>query len=127
MAARSTIKLKLTGLESLNRDLTQAGLKLSDLNFQGVANQGMRLAAAYAPRRTGKLAASLRASAGKSGASIRAGGARAPYAGPINYGWRARRIAPAGFMERADAVLRRTVPSQLEAQARRIIAGRGLA
>lgn len=119
--------LRITGLEAVERDLAQIGVKLSDLDFTRIANEGMRLAASFAPKRSGKLAASIKASKSKSRATIRAGGTRVPYAAAINYGWRKRNIEPAGFMQRADEVLRQRVPAELEAQMRRIIAGQGLA
>jgi len=119
--------LKITGLEAVERDLANIGVKLSDLDFAGIASEGMRLAAGFAPKRSGKLAASIKASKAKSRATIRAGGTRIPYAAAINYGWRKRNIEPAEFMQRADEVLRRRVPAQLEAQLRRIIAGQGMA
>lgn len=118
--------LKITGLEEVERDLAKIGVKLSDLDFAGIASEGMRLAAMFAPKRSGKLAASIKGSKSKSRATIRAGGARVPYAAAINYGWRKRRIEPAGFMQRADEVLRRKVPAELEAQMKRIIAERGM-
>jgi hypothetical protein len=119
--------IKVTGLQEVERDLARIGVKLSDLDFRGIASEGMRLAASFAPKKSGKLAASIKGSKSKSRATIKAGGARVPYAAAINYGWRRRNIAPAGFMQRADEVLRRTVPAELEAQMKRIIAGQGMA
>jgi hypothetical protein len=119
--------LKITGLQEVERDLARIGVKLSDLDFAGIASEGMRLAASFAPKRSGKLAASIKGSKSKSRATIRAGGARVPYAAAINYGWRKRHIEPAGFMQRADEVLRRRVPAELEEQMKRIIAGQGMA
>jgi hypothetical protein len=118
--------VRVTGLRELDRDLRATGLKLSDLDFSAIAREGMRLAAHFAPKRSGKLAASLRASKAKSRATIRAGASRVRYAGAINYGWRRRNIEPARFMERADEVLRRRVPAELEITVRRIVAGKGL-
>lgn len=119
--------IRISGLEEVERDLARIGVKLADLDFTSIANEGMRLAASFAPKRSGKLAASIKASKAKSRATIRAGGARVPYAAAINYGWRKRNIEPAEFMQRADQVLRQRVPAELEAQMRRIIAGEGMA
>lgn len=126
VASGPTTYLRMTGLEELERDLKGIGVKLSDLDFAGIASEGMRLAASFAPKRSGKLAASIKGSKSKSRATIKAGGARVPYAAPINYGWRKRNIAPSQFMQRADEVLRRRVPAELEAQMRRIIAQQGM-
>jgi hypothetical protein len=54
---------------------------------------------------TGALAGSIRAGRGKTKAVVRAGGAKAPYAGVIHYGWPARNIAPHPFL--TDALSRR--------------------
>lgn len=99
---------------------------MSDIDFTVIANEGMRLAARFAPRRSGRLRASIKANKAKSKAVIRAGSARVPYAGAINYGWRARNIDPSNFMQRADEVLRRTVPKTLERQMKRMIRRQGL-
>jgi hypothetical protein len=49
------------------------------------------------PRRSGKLAKSVRAGASKFSAFVRVGSATVPYAGPIIYGWRAHNITPNPF------------------------------
>lgn len=120
------IIIKVEGLQALERNLAATGVKVSDLDFGGIAREGMRLAAIFAPKRSGALARSLRASKTKNRATIRAGSKAVPYAGPINYGWARRNIAASNFMQRADDVLRRTVPKELERQVQRIIAQRGL-
>lgn len=51
-----------------------------------------------APRRTGRLAGSIRGSGTKTTATIRAGGARLPYGGPIHWGWPARHIKGQPFL-----------------------------
>lgn len=119
------IRIRITGAKALERDLFRLGIRVSDLDFSAIASEGMRLAASFAPRKSGALVRSLKASKGKSRASIRAGGAKVPYAGAINYGWARRNIAPARFMQRADRVLRRTAPARLEAQLRHLIQQQG--
>lgn len=51
-----------------------------------------------APFRTGRLAASIRAAAVMTGGRVRVGSAAVPYAGPIHFGWPARRIVPQPFI-----------------------------
>ena len=51
-----------------------------------------------APRRTGRLAGSVRGSGTKTQAVVRAGGARLPYGGPIHWGWPARNIGAQPFL-----------------------------
>ena len=49
-------------------------------------------------------------------AVVTAGRASVPYAGPINYGWPARNIAPSHFMQRTDAVMAPRAIQLLEAE-----------
>lgn len=56
------------------------------------------VAAARAPRRSGKLAASVRGNRAVSRARVSAGGARLPYAGPVHWGWQARGIESQPFI-----------------------------
>lgn len=118
--------LRITGDAEVNARLARLGVRVRDLDFTQIANEGMRLAARFAPRRSGRLKASIKANKAKSRAVIRAGNARVKYAGAINYGWRARNIRAANFMERADARLRVTVPRTLDRQIKRIIRRQGL-
>lgn len=61
---------------------------------QAVLPEAQRLA----PFRSGALQASLRATATRTGGRIRAGSSAVPYAGPIHFGWPARRITPQPFV-----------------------------
>lgn len=118
--------MRITGAAEVEAKLARLGLNLQDIDFTAIANEGMRLAASFAPKKSGKLAGSIKANKAKNKAVIRAGTSRVPYAGAINYGWRKRNIEPALFMQQADLVLRRTVPDDLQRQLRRIIARQGL-
>jgi hypothetical protein len=124
--AETFIRLSRIGVDEIERDLRYVGLKLSDLDFAGIANEGMRLAASFAPVRSGALRRSIKASKGKSRATIRAGSKAVPYAGPINYGWYKRGIRASRFMQRADKEMRRTVPIELKRQIEHLIATRGM-
>jgi hypothetical protein len=53
------------------------------------------------PKRSGDLAASIRAGGGVTAGVVRAGKKAVPYAGPIHFGWAARNIAPQPFLYRA--------------------------
>jgi hypothetical protein len=116
------------GLRELVRDLEGVGVEVADLKeaFGGIAKRAADLAASFAPRRTGRLRASIRGDRAKNKATVRAGGAKAPYSGAINYGWRRRGIAPSGFMQRADAQIRPTVTDDIEAALVHLIQQRGL-
>jgi HK97 gp10 family phage protein len=54
-----------------------------------------------APVRSGRMAASIRAAAVRSGGRVRVGNSSVPYAGPIHFGWPARRIKPQPFVYEA--------------------------
>jgi len=120
--------VQVEGLTRVVRDLQRLGLDVSDLKeaFGGIAKLGADLAAGFAPRRTGALAANIRGSRAKSRASVLAGGARVPYAGPINYGWQARGIPAVGFMQRADEALSPKAPDLLIKAINDAIVTRGL-
>lgn len=120
--------LRVTGIKELVRDLQALGVSVDDLKaaFSAIAAKGARYASAFAPHRTGRLAASIRGNKAKSKAVVIAGGARVPYAGAINYGWAARNIEASHFMQRADAVVAPEAVKQLEQEIAAQIARRGL-
>lgn len=83
----------------------------------------------HVPYRSGALYGSIRPSGTLSAASVRAGSASVPYAGPIHYGWPARNIEPNMFIAQAvgdklgdvrDAIetLYRAVASELKTTTR---------
>jgi hypothetical protein len=101
------IGVRVEGLTQTVKALQKAGAEVTDLKgvFGGIAALGARLAKGFAPKRTGNLAGTIRGNRAKSKAVIIAGRARFPYAGPINYGWRARGIKPALYMQAVDPVI----------------------
>lgn len=58
-------------------------------------------AAARAPKRSGKLARSIRPGATQSAGTVRAGSKAIPYAAPIHFGWPSHNIAPQPFLYQA--------------------------
>src|SRR5690242_18013332 len=98
------------------RELQALGLDIDDLKdtMQDISQEGARRAAAHAPKRSGRLAASIRGNRAKSKAVVRAGKAAIPYAGPINYGWPRRHVAPSHFLQRADQEMRPVAIQMLE-------------
>jgi len=97
-------------VENLNktvRALQSFGVEVLDLKevFSGIADEGARLASSFAPKRSGRLAQTIRGNKAKNKAVVAAGKARVKYAGAINYGWPARNIKPRLFMQQADAKL----------------------
>ena len=115
--------VRVEGLNRAVRSLQSAGAEVSDLKgvFAEIAAEGATLAARYAPKRTGRLAGTVRGNKAKNKAVVLAGRARVPYAGAINYGWPKRNIKPANFLARADAELQERVPQMLEDGVQRII------
>lgn len=106
--------VRVEGLNKVVRDLQALGLEAEDLKqaFGGIAAEGAELASSFAPKRSGRLAASVRGNKAKNKAVIMAGRASVKYAGPINYGWPARGIAASSFLQKADVALQ---PKALQA------------
>lgn len=120
--------VKVVGLREVIRDLHRIGVEADDLKtaFSRIAATGARLASAFAPKRTGRLAASVKGNKAKSKAVIRSGSARVPYAGAINYGWPRRGIEPAHFMQKADRAIEPEAIRMLEDNLNQLIRERGL-
>lgn len=105
MAGFSTT-VRVQGLTRTVRALERAGVEVTDLK----AAMG-RIAAAvvpdyrrYTPVASGRLAADYRTGNTKGRAVLYVGSAAVPYAGPINYGWPARNIAPRNYVSSGDQV-----------------------
>ncbi|GAB3663477.1 hypothetical protein GCM10027596_26690 [Nocardioides korecus] len=129
MAAGTRVGFKVTGLTQLVRDLKALGLDVDDLKdaFSAIADEGAKAVSRHVPRRSGRLAASVRGNRAQSKAVVAAGRAAVPYAGPINYGWPSRGIAAAGFMQKADDEMRPKAVELLEQNINAQIQKRGLA
>lgn len=111
--------LRVEGGRQLRAALRQAAGDLGELKDvnREAAGVAARAGQAIAPRRTGMLAGSVRAGATQSAAIVRAGNARVPYAGVIEYGWAARHIAPHPFLREGAT---RTEPHWIELYRARI-------
>lgn len=93
-------QVRVEGLAPLRRQLRQLAGDVEDLKDANAAAAAVvaAAAAARAPHRTGQLAASVRGNRAVGRATVAAGGARLPYAGPIHYGWPAHGIEPHPFI-----------------------------
>lgn len=95
--------IEVKGAGRLARALKKAGDDLSDL--KATNKQAAQIVAQAArgtvPRRTGRLAGSIRAGATQKAGVMRAGSKRLPYAGVINYGWPKHHIKPTYFANQA--------------------------
>lgn len=108
---------KVEGLTETLRGLQRIGVEAGDLKdaMAEIAAEGARLASSFAPKRSGRLASSVRGNRAKAKAVVTAGRARTvPYARVINYGWPKRGIRAARFMQRADEQLQPRAVEMLE-------------
>ncbi len=106
--ANGPVRLSVTGLSKTVRSLEKAGADAQDMK-QLIYSIGMLVVNSADPAQvSGRLRSTIRAGRGKTKAVVRAGGARAPYAGVNHYGWPAHNIAPNPYLvnavrsERAD-------------------------
>lgn len=65
---------------------------------RSIADDVVLTARTLVPRRSGQLAASVRAGASARTGNVKAGKARVPWAGPVHFGWNARNIRPQPFL-----------------------------
>lgn len=95
--------VRVVGAAQLRRTLRAAGRELDDLKDANAAAAAYVAAVARttAPRRSGRLASSLRGNRAAGRARVSAGGASLPYAGPIHWGWPARGIEPQPWVSEA--------------------------
>jgi hypothetical protein len=94
---------RVEGIDRLVRTLKRAGVDISELKeaHMRAARLVASAASSRAPRRTGHLAGNVRTGRSPRHARVLAGSARVPYAGPIHWGWPARRIAAQPFISEA--------------------------
>lgn len=108
MADGFRLRLDNKGLSTLARTLRKAGADMQDLKaaYRQAASVAEKRTKPLTPRRSGKLAGTIRASATQKSGVVRAGSSRIPYAGVINYGWPGHNIKASNFMakglERSD-------------------------
>jgi hypothetical protein len=106
----TSLRLDIQGDKELEKALRQAASDLTELKQANSDTSQIVTAAARgrAPRRTGRLAASGSPSRDAKGAGTTF---TVPYANPIHWGWRARRIKPQPFAQTAAEA---TQPSWLK-------------
>jgi HK97 gp10 family phage protein len=98
-------RIEVTGLKENIRDLKKFGdteslIAVKKANYEA-AELLVRAALPLVPRRTGKLAGSLKPTRTQMYAGARAGSTSVPYAGPIHWGWFRRHIKPQPFFAKA--------------------------
>lgn len=109
---------RVTGLRQVLRDLSQLGLDVDDFKetFGKISARGASIAAGLVNSRTGRLAGTVRGNRAKNKSVVSAGRSAVRYAGPQNYGWPRRNIAPQRFMQKADEQLQPEIVPMLEAE-----------
>lgn len=92
--------LNVEGGRKLRAALKAAGDDLADMTaaHKRITDIVIGTAGGKVPRRSGRLASSVRGSGTKTASVVRAGGARVPYAGPIHWGWPTRNISAQPFL-----------------------------
>lgn len=102
MAGGSTT-VKVEGLREVQRRLKALETDTADLKAANAAAAAIvaTAAATRAPRRSGKLAASVHGNRAAGRATVLGGGALVPYAGPIHWGWPSRGIEGQPFIQSA--------------------------
>ena len=122
------VGFRVEGLTAVVRELRALGLETADLKeaFARIAQRGADRASQLVPRRTGRLASTIRGNRATSKAVVAVGRATVPYAGPINYGWAARNIAPAHYLQRTDEQMQPIALQMLEDEINHQIRARGL-
>jgi hypothetical protein len=89
-------RVEVEGRRELVRTMRAAGIDLGDLTKanRDAAAVVAPESAARTPRRTGRLAGTVKAAGTRSAALVRVGSRTVPYAGPIVFGWAAHNIEP---------------------------------
>ena len=95
-------QVEVVGLRKVVTQLQRLGTQAEDLKgaFTRIGSRAVTHAQRGAPKRTGRLAGSVRQSRRKNSVYLYAGRARLPYAGPIHFGWPARNIKANPWMYR---------------------------
>jgi len=121
-------EIEVEGARQLKRALRQVEGGTSDLKEIHAKSAKIveRAALPLTPRRSGKLAGSVRSSGVASGGVVRAGFAKVPYAGPIHFGWAARNISPQPFLYDALDARRGEVIAAYEDNVKKLIKKHGL-
>lgn len=121
--------IQVEGSRQLRREFRQIGDDMSDLRelHKRLADDVAGTAKTKVPVRSGRLQRSIRGSGTKTAARVRAGNNRksgptaVPYAGPIHFGWGARKIRPQPFMYEALDDRRQEVIENYNREVREII------
>lgn len=120
-------RLEVKGLRETIRTLEKFGVQVADLkaSFKRIGNIVVNEARTLAPKKSGKLLGTIKASNTKNKSIVRAGGARVPYAGVIHYGGY-HNIEPHPFLTNALQANQSKVVQELDREIHGLIRGAGL-
>lgn len=93
--------LEIEGYNRFRRTLRRAGHDMTELRDVHSEVAQVVVGATRAPRRTGRLASTVRPGATQRAAIVRAGRASVPYAPVIHWGWPRRGIRPNPYLSTA--------------------------
>lgn len=112
------MEIRIDGGRQLRAGLANVENGLEDLKAAHKEAAGIAAAGAQArvPKVSGKLAGTIRAAGTARAGIVRVGTkAKAPYGGPINYGWSKRNIRPSFFLnDGAQATEPRWIPVYMQ-------------
>ena len=119
--------VRVKGLREIVRSLERMGVEVADLKaaFNRIGNVVVAEAVSLAPTQSGALANSIRASKTKNKSEVRAGSAKVPYAGVINYGGY-NNIEGVHFLDGAEKNKRGEVIQEMKSDLNRLIQSLGL-
>lgn len=116
--------VKVEGLRELRKALTQIDpelrKELKTINRKSV-DPVYRRALTEVPKRTGRLASTIRILGSQRAGQVAAGRKSVPYAGPIHWGWPKHNIAPNPFLERALDQSRNSVKAIWQTELQRVV------
>ncbi|GAA5153816.1 hypothetical protein GCM10023340_36410 [Nocardioides marinquilinus] len=120
--------VRVEGLSAAVRALKQLGLEVEDLKgaFSTIASEAAGAIRAETPRRSGRLAGTVRGNRAQSKAVVTVGRSTVPYAGVIRYGWPARHIPPNDYAGRGEQKYTPTAIHRLEQEIEAAIRRKGL-
>ena len=115
--ARDT-SVRIDGVRQAARDLERLGVRVEDLRaaFGRISSEALPIYQGFTPVRSGRLRGDYRPAKTKNRAVLYVGRTSVPYAGPLNYGWSRRNIAPANFIARGDEVMGPKAVDAIEAE-----------
>lgn len=121
--ARGSARIQVRGAKEFRAAMKSMGADLKDLTAvnRHAAEIVASRARSIAPIMTGALVKSIKPTAGKSSARVKAGGTLVPYAGVIHFGWPAHNIEAQPYLWNAMADEERNVVQSYEREVEALV------